>query len=93
VLAEVAEGTGGQYLHDSNDLSAGFRSLTDFRGSYILTFVPVDLKLDGRFHPLKVVLTEKRKGVRLRTRRGYFANRHDVQESDFTADVAPPSVH
>ena len=65
VLAEVAEGTGGQYFHDTNDLSAGFRSLSGFRGSYILAFVPSDFKLDGRFHRLKVVLAEKRKGVRL----------------------------
>jgi hypothetical protein len=64
VLAEVAEGTGGEYFHDNNDLSAGFRSLTGFQGSYILAFVPSELKLDGRFHRLKVTLAEKRKGVR-----------------------------
>jgi hypothetical protein len=25
VLAEVAQGTGGEYFHDDNDLEAGFR--------------------------------------------------------------------
>jgi VWFA-related protein len=93
VLAEVADGTGGEYFHDSNDLSAGFPSLTGFQVSYILAFVPTDLKLDGRFHHLKVTLAKKSKGIRLQARRGYFARPHDVKKSDITADIEPAPAH
>ncbi len=73
VLAEVAEGTGGEYFHNNNDLTAGFRALAGSQGSYILAFAPTDVKADGKFHPLKVTLSEKHKGVSLQARRGYFA--------------------
>jgi VWFA-related protein len=75
VLAEVTEGTGGQYFHSSNDLTAGFRALASLRGAYILAFAPTDVKLDGRFHSLKVNLAEKYKGSSVQARRGYFAAR------------------
>jgi hypothetical protein len=75
VLAEVAEGTGGEYFHDNNDLTAGFRALAGSRGSYILAFTPTDSKQDGKFHALKVTLTEKHHGFALQARRGYFATK------------------
>ena len=74
LLAEVADGTGGQYFHNDNDLRSGFAALTESRG-YILAFAPADLNLDGRFHSLKVTLTEKPKGVTVQARRGYFASK------------------
>lgn len=73
VLSEVAEGTGGEYFHNNNDLTAGFRALAGSQGSYILAFAPSDIKPDGRFHSLKVTLAEKHAGLHLRARRGYFA--------------------
>ena len=72
VLAEVADGTGGEFFHNDNDLNAGFGALMGSQG-YILAFAPADLKLDGRFHSLKVTLAEKPKGVTVQARRGYFA--------------------
>ena len=36
VLAEVAEGTGGEFFHNNNDLTAGFRALAGSQGTYIL---------------------------------------------------------
>lgn len=73
VLAEVAQGTGGQFFHDNNDLKAGFEALVGRPADYVLAFTPQDLKLDGKFHELKVTLAEKRKGYTIQTRRGYFA--------------------
>ena len=73
VLAEVAEGTGGEFFHNNNDLTAGFRALAGSQGAYILAFAPADVKPDGKFHALKVALAEKHKGLTLQARRGYFA--------------------
>jgi VWFA-related protein len=73
VLAEVAQGTGGEFFHNNNDLKAGFGALTGSATCYILGFTPTDMKPDGKFHALKVALTEKQKGMSIRARRGYFA--------------------
>jgi len=69
VLAEVADSTGGQFIHNNNDLKAGFNSLATSPTSYILAFVPATL--DGKFHKLEVKLTRSKGTVR--ARRGYFA--------------------
>lgn len=83
VLREVAEGTGGEFFHDNNDLKAGFRQLSGTAQSYyILAFHPADLQQDGRFHTLKVSLTEKHAGFRLQARRGYFAPKSSTSPDD-----------
>ncbi len=61
VLAEVAEGTGGKYVHNNNDLQAGFASL-ERSGAYILAFAPAELKTDGSYHALKVSLRWRGQG-------------------------------
>ncbi len=72
-LAEIADGTGGQFFHNSNDLDAGFRKVAAApEVYYVLAFSPENLKYDGRFHILKVNLANPR-GFNLRARRGYFA--------------------
>lgn len=92
VLAEVAEGTGGQYFHDNNDLTAGFRALAGLQGSYILAFAPTDAKQDGKFHSLKVTLTEKHRGVTLQARRGYYAEKEPtIAEEPPTLETRPVS--
>jgi len=77
---EIAESTGGDFLHDSNDLKSGYQN--DIEGpevSYAMTFSRPDLKYDGAFHRLKVKVT--RPGDwRVAARYGYFAP---------TADAAP----
>jgi len=73
VMAELAEGTGGTFFRDSNDLEAGFRQASAFpEVSYVLGFYPQNLKPDGRFHTLKVSLVQPA-GLALQSRRGYFA--------------------
>jgi VWFA-related protein len=72
VLAEVAEGTGGKYVHNTNDLKAGFAAL-ERPGAYILAFAPAELKADGGFHALKVTVGGEGKNFTIQARRGYFA--------------------
>jgi len=72
-LAEIAEGTGGQFFHDNNDLLAGMRKiLLPPEVSYVLTFSPTELKADGAFHALKVTLANGH-DLTIQARKGYFA--------------------
>jgi VWFA-related protein len=76
VLGELADGTGGIFFHNNNDLQEGFRqtgATPEFM--YILGFSPQNLKLDGSYHSLKVTAKDT-KGVSLQARRGYFAPKH-----------------
>jgi len=73
VLAELADGTGGTFFQNSNDLDAGFKRVaTRPEYFYLLGFSPQNLKLDGTFHGLKVRLTSPSK-LNLQARRGYYA--------------------
>ena len=78
VLEEVAQGTGGEFLHNTNDLQTGFGVLAGSPG-YYLAFAPADMKLDGKFHDLKVELVEKHAGFSVQARRGYFAARSEAE--------------
>jgi VWFA-related protein len=79
VLAEVARGTGGEFFNNNNDLKAGFSALAGSPMYYILAFSPTDAKADGRFHALKVTLSEKAKGITIQARRGYFAPKNEAE--------------
>jgi VWFA-related protein len=73
VLMELANGTGGTFFHNSNDLDEGFRRVgTPPEYYYVLSFSPQNLKLDGSFHALKVSLKNSER-FSLETRRGYYA--------------------
>jgi hypothetical protein len=50
-LAEIADATGGQFVHNTNDLLGGLRNaLQEPEAAYVLTFSPEKLKADGAFH-------------------------------------------
>jgi len=71
-LAELADGSGGNYFHNSNDLQGGFRQLAappQYR--YLLQFSLDGVKLDGKYHRLRVKVN--RDGLRMQARQGYFA--------------------
>jgi VWFA-related protein len=73
LLAALADGTGGIFFHNNNDFNEGFRRLSDPpEYSYVLGFVPQNLKLDGSYHNLKVTLKNSQK-LTLQARRGYYA--------------------
>jgi hypothetical protein len=73
VLAELSEGTGGLFFHNRNDIDQGvLQAAAEPEVSYVLGFSPQNLKPDGKYHHLKVTLTNKQKWA-LQARRGYFA--------------------
>jgi hypothetical protein len=88
VLAELADGTGGIFYHNNNDLNAGFaRVAAAPEVSYVLGFSPQAMKPDGTFHRLKVSLLN-RKGVDIQARRGYYAlKRTRSAEEDAKSDI------
>ena len=78
-LDDLAKGTGGFLIADSNDLERGLRRLAeDTRHYYELAYVPSDPRLDGRFHRVRVRL--RRPGASVQSREGYFAIPHAVGE-------------
>ncbi len=73
VLAQLADGTGGNFFHNRNDVDEAMREAGAAPAiSYLLGFSPQNLKIDGRFHTLKVTLTSKEK-YGILARHGYFA--------------------
>jgi VWFA-related protein len=90
VLAQVAEGTGGEYFHNNNDMKAGFGRLAGSPGAYILAFSPKDLKLDGKLHPLKVKLAER--GYSIQARRNYLAPRNEAEAKAAAEEVEVSSA-
>ncbi|MGH9439562.1 MAG: VWA domain-containing protein [Terriglobia bacterium] len=72
-LAQLADGTGGTYFHNSNDFAGGLRKLIAIPAfRYLLEFSP-NTKQDGKFHRIKVKMDKR--GVRIFARHGYFAAR------------------
>ena len=82
VLGEIAEGTGGTWFHNNNDLGEGFRRTTAApEVYYVIAYSPGDLKNDGRFHKIKVALKEA-KGYSIQARHGYYAPTKKTDEAD-----------
>jgi VWFA-related protein len=73
VLTQLAYATGGEFFHNSNDFEAGFQKVGSLpEVYYLLGFSPQNLKLDGRFHTLKVALNTRERYT-IQARRGYYA--------------------
>jgi VWFA-related protein len=96
ILAQLADGTGGTFFHNRNDVDAGLRRAVAAPAvSYLLGFSPQNLKIDGRYHTLKVTMTNKEKFA-IQARHGYFAPRtiadpveaakQEIQEALFSQD-------
>lgn len=72
VMAELTNGTGGTYFHDTNALGAGLDSL--FSGPkylYLLTFSIDKVQSNGTYHSLKIRVKPKKLTVEARS--GYVA--------------------
>jgi VWFA-related protein len=96
VLAQFADGTGGRFFHNRNDVDEAMREAAAAPAfSYLLGFSPQNLKIDGRYHTLKVTLTNKEK-FNIQARHGYFAPKsvedpaeaakQEMQEALFSQD-------
>jgi hypothetical protein len=73
-LQEVAEGTGGHFFHNSNDLVGSMELAAHPEVSYSLALTPT--KRDGKFHTLKIRFTSKRADS-LEFRPGYISRKDD----------------
>jgi VWFA-related protein len=72
VLGELADGTGGSYFHNSNDLEGGLHQLMEGpEYLYVLELSLDGVKHDGAYHTLSVKVN--RPGSHLQARHGYFA--------------------
>jgi VWFA-related protein len=82
VLADLADGTGGKFFHNDNGLAEGFAELAaPPEYVYTLGFSPQNLKLDGRYHELKIRLINA-KGLEVQARRGYWAPNHAADPAE-----------
>ena len=80
IMAELADGTGGKFFHNSNDLEGGFQALTAVpEYVYLLELSLRDVKQDGAYHFLKVKVDQN--GLNLQARRGYFAPRPEKSKN------------
>jgi len=81
VMAELADGSGGTYFHNNNNLEAGFQELAAVpEYLYILELSLDNVEPDGTYHPLKVKVN--RNGLQLQARRGYFASKTEKNNSE-----------
>src|SRR5580698_1807704 len=96
ILGELADGTGGTFFQNRNDLDVGMsRAVGAPDVSYVLGFSPQNLKYDGKMHLLKVSLASKSKLV-VQARHGYYAPRtvkdpaqeakEEIQEAIFSQE-------
>ena len=73
-LDQLADQTGGFLIANTNDLRAGFQRIdTDMRNYYVLTYMSKNAAYDGKFRTIDVRV--KRDGVKVASRKGYFAVR------------------
>lgn len=76
VMSELADGTGGTFFHNNNDLKAGFKSLTDGpEVVYVLELSLDGVKPDGSYHRVKVKVD--RAGMQIQARYGYSAPKQE----------------
>jgi VWFA-related protein len=79
ILAELSDGTGGIFFHKRNDIDQGLlQAAAEPEVSYVLGFAPQNLKIDGKYHSLKVTLANKQ-GWAIQARHGYFAPRAQAE--------------
>jgi hypothetical protein len=71
-LGQLADETGGILIKNTNDLTGGFKRIDqDMRNYYMLSYVPKNDRLDGKFRTIAVKV--KRSGVDVAARKGYYA--------------------
>jgi VWFA-related protein len=71
-LADLAEGTGGTLIANTNDMRANLsRTVGDLAGYYEIAYTPTNREYDGHFRRLSVKVT--RPSVTVQARSGYYA--------------------
>jgi VWFA-related protein len=87
-MEKLAEETGGRAFINTNDLTGAIRTtIDDGTVTYTLGFYVDSTSLDGKFHDLKVQV--RRKGLEVRTQRGYFALKDVAGPNPASALIVP----
>jgi VWFA-related protein len=72
IMAELADGSGGLFFHNNNDLTGGLATLAaEPEYAYLLELPLSGVKQNGSYHALKVEVD--RKDLTVQAREGYFA--------------------
>jgi Ca-activated chloride channel homolog len=74
VLERIADATGGRafFPFQIRDVSDAFTSIQDeLRSQYAMSYKPADFAADGRYRSIEILANAK--GLRVRTRKGYYA--------------------
>jgi VWFA-related protein len=74
VLERIADATGGRafFPFQIRDVSDSFSSIQDeLRSQYAMAYKPANFASDGRYRTIEIIAQEK--GLRVRTRKGYYA--------------------
>jgi Ca-activated chloride channel homolog len=75
VLERIADATGGRsfFPFQITDVANAFVEIQDeLRSQYALSYKPAEFRTDGRYHTIEI-LAQNHKGLRVRSRRGYYA--------------------
>jgi VWFA-related protein len=92
ILGELADGTGGTFFHNDNDLKRGLNVLAARpEYVYVLGFSPQNLKFDGAYHGLKVTVKNST-NLTIQARRGYWAPRHAVDSAEAAREEIQETV-
>jgi VWFA-related protein len=92
-LANLAHDTGGVFFHNNNDMDEGFRRVAAAPETYyLLGFAPQNLKLDGKFHSLRVSVKTREK-YEVQSRRGYYAPDHKQDPAEEARRELEDEVH
>ncbi len=76
-LNMLAHDSGGLFFHNSNDLYAGLRQISERQAcSYILTYAAPSRNPDGRYHRIRLEVS--RSGLELSYRNGYYSPKEEL---------------
>lgn len=80
-LLNMAKSTGGDFYENYNNLSTAMGQMLRRTGvTYVLSFQPEDVKLDGSYRKLRVELKNAPRGARVVARPGWYAPRPYKQQ-------------
>ncbi|MGB6482226.1 MAG: VWA domain-containing protein [Candidatus Acidiferrales bacterium] len=91
ILKELAEETGGRafFPYRVDDLAQSFLDIgNELRSQYLIGYTPPYKEADGQFH--KVELRVDRKGLTVRSRKGYYATAPVTTPAETVAGPAHP---
>lgn len=71
-MADLADSAGGTFIHNTNDLEGGFKTLLAApECTYLLELSLQDVKQNGAYRSLKLEVSQP--GLKVQARKGYFA--------------------